>query len=140
MRLNSVEEWNDPSFIPTTSLEVGHFGGDILDDNVKERSRRRPEWYVRRFASQRWRKYLMELRTVDNHKFRLEYGRYLCRIWNGPGYVEEEEDIGQLLGFELYFYQEPLIYTPIDKPTESTDDDDDKVEHETILLWNHTCF
>ena len=90
---------------------------------------KRPTYYSRRFASQRWRKYLMGLRSRDNHKYRLEYGRYICRIWNGPGYVKELQDEGQLLGFQLYFYQEPLVYI-----------EDSMIGHEKILLWNHTCF
>ena len=71
----------------------------------------------------------MSLRTRDHHKYRLEYGRYICRIWNGPGYLPEMDDVGQLIGFQLYFYQEPLKYVV------------GSVEgHDNILLWNHTCF
>ena len=56
-------------------------------------------------------------------------GRYICRIWNGPGYLPEIDDVGQLIGFQLYFYQEPLKYVV------------GSVEgHDNILLWNHTCF
>lgn len=104
---------------------------------------KRPDYYSRRFASQRWRKYLMSLRSRDNHKYRLEYGRYICRIWNGPGYLKEKNDFGQLLGFQLYFYQEPLLFiVPDVKESDGEEVKNSDVEngHEKILLWNHTCF
>jgi hypothetical protein len=72
-RMSSVFYREDESMVPRVSASYGDHA--------------RPEWYVRRFASQRWRKYLMSLRARDNHKYRLEYGRYICRIWNGPGWV-----------------------------------------------------
>ncbi len=124
--LFKAADWENKNLIPKTTHGL-----------------KRPDYYSRRFASQRWRKYLMSLRSRDNHKYRLEYGRYICRIWNGPGYLKEKNDFGQLLGFQLYFYQEPLLFiVPEVKESDGEEVKNSDVEngHEKILLWNHTCF
>ena len=54
---------------------------------------------------------------------------FFSTFFGRPGYLVEMEDVGQLIGFQLYFYQEPLKYLV------------GSVEgHDNILLWNHTCF
>ena len=84
-------------------------------------------------------------------------------------YLEEKDDIGQLLGFQLYFYQEPLKYIQPEVAEEEEEGEEEEEEavgavedgednrkkrkkkkkkqkntnnvgHETIMLWNHTCF
>jgi|TARA_B110000090_G_C13004598_1_gene301759 hypothetical protein len=84
-------------------------------------------------------------------------------------YLEEKDDIGQLLGFQLYFYQEPLKYIQPEVVEEEEEGEEEEEEavgavedgednrkkrkkkkkkqkntnnvgHETIMLWNHTCF
>ena len=103
----------------------------------------RPDRFSRRFASQRWRKYIMNLRASTFVKEREAYGKYLCRAWNGPGYRENKKDEGQLLKFNILFHSEPQVWHHPDK------DDGGRTliggEHKgndtkVITLHSHKCF
>ena len=79
------------------------------------------------------------LRQKKYKKYRREYGKYLCRTWNGFDYKEDDQDMGQLLTFQLKFYHEPLI---------CEDDVDERGEQTGVCremmgawtLWTHSCF
>jgi hypothetical protein len=88
----------------------------------------RPVWFARRFASTRWRKLIMWLRGKNRAKWRLEYGKYLCRTWNGPGAKESANDKGQLLTFEMLFHHEPSVWIGNGEGTR------------TEILHRHRCF
>jgi hypothetical protein len=122
LRFPFPEDYSNPALVPQSSM-----GQD------------RPKWFVRRFASQRWRKFLPYLRQKKHKQYRREYGKYLCRTWNGPGYGEDKKDLGQLLTFKLRFYPEALV----------CEDESDaggrktgfcKNKQDPWTLWTHKCF
>ena len=70
--------------------------------------------------------------------YRLAYGKYLCRVWNSPGYKPEDRDLGQLLSMELVWHSEPIIWNEtVDGTGKKTGKMDDM---KSISLWNHSCF
>ncbi len=74
------------------------------------------------FRNMRWRKYTMMLHRKDKKKYRLYYGRYLCRSWNRRHKVSQQLDT-----FEIDFMLErtlPSYQTP-------------KVEK--LRIWKHSC-
>lgn len=74
------------------------------------------------FRNMRWRKYIMALHRKDKKKYRLYYGRYLCRSWNDRHKVSQHLDT-----FEINFMLEktlPNYQTP-------------KVEK--LRIWKHRC-
>ena len=74
------------------------------------------------FGNMRWRKYIMMLHRKDKKKYRLYYGRYLCRSWNNRHKAAQHLDT-----FEINFMLEktlPDYQTP-------------KVER--LRIWKHTC-
>ena len=121
LRFADPSDYFDPRLLPQPS------GG-----------RNRPKWFVSRYASQRWRKFIPYLRQKRFREYRLPYGKYLCRTFNGVGYEADEDDMGQLLTFKLFFYSEPLVCEDM------LDEEGKKVglckNSTTLMLWNHTCF
>jgi hypothetical protein len=110
-RFNDAADYSDPAFMPQTS--------DGKD---------RPMWFVRRFASSGWKKFIMMLREKNRAKWRLEYGKYLCRTWNGLGAAEKANDKGQLLTFKIKFHHEPSVWIGKGQGTR------------TETLHSHRCF
>lgn len=77
------------------------------------------------WANFRWRRYLSSYRQQDHQGYRLYYGRYICRTWNG---VHEGDD--RVQRFRVYrvvltrdFMTQPFVEEP-----------------ERRLLWRHWCF
>ena len=50
------------------------------------------------------------LRDKTAMPFRVAYGKYLCRTWNGPGYEENLKDPGQLMSLKFIWHSEPVIW------------------------------
>ena len=120
LRFEDAEDYANPALLPPTT-------------NGKER----PTWIHRRYASQRWRVFLPYLRH-GNERYRKQYGRYLCRSWNGIGYQEDEIDSGQLMSFNLRFYSEPLVFDPVkNEMGQPTGQSKGGV---VLDLWTHECF
>jgi hypothetical protein len=123
LRFQDTSDYSDPTLVPQARGQ-----GD------------RPESFSRRFASQRWRKYIMHLRNSRHAVHRLAYGKYLCRAWNGPGYTGEEEDMGQLLRFKILFHSEPQVHS-MDAPGRTLIAGKHKGNDTKIVtLHSHRCF
>ena len=122
LRFPFPEDYLNPTLLPQSSL-----GKD------------RPEWFSRRFASQRWRKFLPYLRQKKHKNYRREYGKYICRMWNGRGYKEDNSDLGQLITFKLRFYPEPLVCDH-ERDTEGHKTGFCKNKKDVWVLWTHKCF
>lgn len=126
LRFHIASDYLNPLLVPQA-----HYGKD------------RPEWFSRRFASQRWRKFIGTLRWDTNAKYRAGYGKYLCNAWNGAGYVANDRDLGQLVTFELRFHSEPTVCV---EEVEEADEADGRSATTTChnsgetVLWNHRCF
>lgn len=68
----------------------------------------RPMLHDMQFKNYRWRKYLSRLQMKKNSKYRLAYGSWLCRSWNG-----RYESDQQLTAFNIYMvieHTEPPEY------------------------------
>ncbi|MEW6279753.1 MAG: HTTM domain-containing protein [Candidatus Eremiobacterota bacterium] len=83
----------------------------------------KPEWVSATYPNERWRKYMMNLWMRDYSRYRLYYGRYLCRSWNGSHPYDR-----QVTTFKIYFMLENTLPNYQTAPIE-------KVE-----LWSHDCF
>ena len=84
----------------------------------------KPPLVSKTYMDQRWQKYIMNLWRSDFSKYRLYYGKYLCRTWNN----EHTEDGEKLEEFKIIYMREdtlPNYQTPTIKPT---------------TTWEHYCF
>lgn len=84
----------------------------------------RPASMSSMFKNSLWRKYLNNLRTDEYSKYRLYFGRYLCRFWNEKH--SEGETVNTL---KVYFMLDRTV--EYGKIAES-------INHE--MLWSHGCF
>lgn len=100
----------------------------------------RPERFNRRFASQRWRKYIMHLRNQKRKDHRLKYGKYICRTWNGPAYSEDKEDMGQLLKFKFIFHSEPQLFSAEARGRTLIGGKHKGNDTKVVTLHSHRCF
>ena len=71
-----------------------------------------------------WRKYSSNIRSDDYEKYRLYFGRFLCRLWN-----DKNEGDNQVDTLKIYFMLDRT--NKIDTPVNPL-----KAE----LLWSHGCF
>ena len=70
--------------------------------------------------------------------FRVAYGKYLCRTWNGPGYEENLKDPGQLMSLKFIWHSEPVIWN---ESLDSKGGGSGKMEGmKSITLYSHLCF
>ena len=71
-----------------------------------------------------WRKYTSNLRTDEYEKYRLYFGRFLCRLWN-----DKNDGGNQVDTLKIYFMLDRTskIGTP-------------KNPLKPELLWSHGCF
>ena len=79
------------------------------------------------YSSSRWRKYIANMEdqsyTDGPYSMLLNYGRYLCRVWN-----HEAKNSGELITFEIYFNVERTQPPGIPKILDRR------------LVWTHHCF
>lgn len=124
------QRWN--MFSPGPLTEDGWYiiegrldDGRVVDlfNHGKPVSWDKPKDVARTYKNQRWQKYMMNLWMADNQKFRLPYGQYLCRLWNGPG-----GENTKLLTFEILFM------------LERTNLDSTEAKPEKTSIWTHWCF
>jgi hypothetical protein len=121
LRFHDKADYADPKLIPQANY----------GDN-------RPTWFFRRFANQRWRKYINYLRGNNKGAYRVAYGKYLCRVWNAPGYKPNANDPGQLMSMEFKWHSEPVMWkSAVDSNGKETGTMDGM---NSISLWNHSCF
>lgn len=96
-RFQAPEDYFNPTLIPQANF------GKV-----------RPNFYRPRFASFRWRKLMhfliQQFESKKTDHFYQAYCKYVCRSWNGPGSVPDEDDPGQLVKVQLRFYAEPLFW------------------------------
>ncbi len=83
----------------------------------------KPKWVAYEYQDQRWQKFLMNLWIDKNKKYRLPYGKYICRTWND---VHEGDE--KLMTFEMVFMLEKTL---LDNKTEPV---------EPVTIWKHSCF
>ncbi|MCI0733760.1 MAG: HTTM domain-containing protein [Methylococcaceae bacterium] len=100
--------------------------GSVVD--VYNMKQGEPDWANLRndtfpFENFRWRKYLGRIQMKKFEKYRLYYGRYLCRKWN-----RNRDDPQKLNTFKIYaIVQRNLL-------------DSKKTPAEKVMIWNHHCF
>lgn len=82
----------------------------------------KPELVSSTYPSQRWRKYMMNIRRGASKKYRLYFGKWLCRRWN-----EGKNGDDRLNRFQIHFMRER---TEIEKP----------MKIKKLTLWRHKCF
>ena len=119
-----VELWrNEPvQWVPLDTSD-GHTPVLNDDDPALELARFKPEEASSEFKSQRWRKYMRNIWMKENKKWRLHYGRYVCREWNNS-----HRGMERLKSFRLVYIKE---VTP--KPGRET-------KLEPVVIWTHDCF
>lgn len=76
------------------------------------------------YPDQRWQKYLMNIAEADNSRYRLAYGRYLCRRWNA---VHSDGATLQTFNLEFMIEHTPPEGMPNPEPVR-------------VVLWEHSCF
>lgn len=124
-------------FAPTPLTEDGWYifpaklkNGEMVDiftggpDVVaKPISYAKPQWIAYIYQDQRWQKFLMNLWIDKNKKYRLPYGKYICRTWNNS-----HGDAEKLMTFEMVFMLEKTL-------------PDNKTEPiKPVTIWKHSCF
>lgn len=75
------------------------------------------------YKNQRWQKYMMNLWDSSYEEYRLPYGQYLCRNWNGKHPSDK-----QLQTFQIIFMKETTL------------PDYEKPKVEPVTIWDHHCF
>ena len=124
------QRWNMFSPGPFTEdgwfIIEGHFkDGRVLDlfKNGGEISWDKPRNVAGTYKNQRWRKYMMNLWLIENERYRLPFGQYICRLWNKNGRSPRE-----LSTFSLIYM------------LETTNLDGSETEPEKRVIWQHWCF
>ena len=95
---------------------------DVYHDKIGPVDFNKPGLVSSEYKTQRWRKYMLNLRTRDFTNHRLHYGRFLCRNWNS-----KEIGANSLDNFKIIYIEEKTLKTGIAKPRRQT-------------LWQHYCF
>lgn len=120
----TVELWrNEPARWTPVDTSDGHVPVLHPDDPSQELALFKPEEASSEFKSQRWRKYMRNIWMKENKKWRLHYGRYVCREWN-----ESHRGMERLKTFRLVYIKE---VTP--KPGHAS-------KLEPVVIWTHDCF
>ena len=96
---------------------------DVFSNTPGEPDFARPDSVGGQFPNYRWRKYLTRLWQRRNKRYRLDYGRYLCRSFN-DGKAGED----RLRRFEIWYVEERTRAHYL--PPKMT-------RHK---LWRHWCF
>jgi hypothetical protein len=73
------------------------------------------------YINNRWRKFLMNMRSADNLNYREQYAKYLCRTWNNNRTAPN-----RLETFQIDFMKEVTTDTGV-------------LPLERITLWEHHC-
>jgi len=76
------------------------------------------------YKNQRWSKYMMNIWLARNADYRLYFGQYLCRWWNGNEPMGPE----RLFTFDITYVREDTL--PNGKVGEPT----------RVVLWQHRCY
>lgn len=134
MNLTSMyQKWNMFAPYPRKDdgwyvIEAQLFNGQVVDPRAQDfvYSEEKPDDVAATYTNTMWRKYLSNIWLKTNHKYRIYFGRYLCRRWNNSKDSLSEERINTL---KIYFM---LEMTP--KPGEPVE----PVKKE--LIWRHHCF
>ena len=83
----------------------------------------KPEWISRTYKNERWRKYMMNLWSSENSRYRLPFGQYLTRKFNKAGRGPRE-----VTEFEIFYVKE------------LTNLDGTEAKPEKVMIWHHWCF
>jgi len=96
---------------------------DIFPEGGAPLTFEKPDDVSSTYKNQRWRKYMMNLWMAENQKYRLPFGKWICRTWNWRGRQPDE-----LTGFDIYYM------------LETTHPDGSEGKPEKRSIWNHWCF
>jgi hypothetical protein len=108
-------------------IEAQLFNGKIINPLAKNYiyTLDKPEDVAATYKNSMWRKYLTNSWLKQNHKYRVYFGRYLCRQWNRK--VSEQND--KINTIKIYYMLEMT-------PAPGQEAEPTKKE----LLWRHYCF
>lgn len=95
---------------------------DVLHD-VSPVDWSKPAWIATTYKNERWRKYMMNLWSIDNQRYRLPFAQYLTRLSR-----LKNRGLQELVSFDIYFMREV------------TNPDGSENPPEKVLVWHHECF
>lgn len=107
-----------------TRLDLFKNGPTLSKSGVFPISYRKPTHVADGYPDQRWQKYLMNIAEAGNSRYRLAYGRYLCRTWNAEHAGDETL---QTFNLEFMIEHTPAEGMPNPDPVR-------------VVLWEHSCF
>jgi hypothetical protein len=82
-----------------------------------------PELVAATFKGDRWRKYMTNVWAQKGEKYRLPFGRYLCRTWNAS-----HPEAQRLETFEMIYMRRDTLA------------DGSKAPVQRVMIWRHECF
>lgn len=91
-------------------------------DGTDKVSWEKPAWISATYKNERWRKYMMNLWSADNSRYRLPFGQYLTRKFN------RKRDKREVTEFKIYYMKE------------LTNLDGSEEKPEKVMIWQHWCF
>lgn len=92
-------------------------------DGTDQISWEKPEWISTTYKNERWRKYMMNLWSADNSRYRLPFGQYLTRKFN-----KGKRSKTEVTEFKIYYMKE------------LTNFDGTEEKPEKVMIWQHWCF
>jgi hypothetical protein len=97
---------------------------DVYAQTIGAPSWEKPALVSAMYKNQRWSKYFMNIWLAANSEYRLYFGQWLCRAWNGDeGYGRD-----RLYTFDITYVREDTMA-------------DGKVGDPThVNLWSHRCY
>lgn len=120
-----VDLWGggEPTWVPVDETD-GHKPVLHHEDESLEIDRTKPEDIAAMYKNQRWRKYMRNLWSKKYKKFRLYYGKHVCREWNA-----EHRGKDRLKTFRMVYMKEvtpkPGGEDPVIQP---------------VMIWRHNCY
>lgn len=108
-------------------IEATQFNGEKIDPFQEDHKivRDKPKNVARTFKNTMWRKYLTHLWLKDYYKYRVYFGRYLCRTWN----VKQQTEDTKINTIYIHYMLERTA-----PPGEAS------FEITKELLWSHYCY
>ena len=94
---------------------------DLFNDG-KPLTWKKPRLVSATFVTDRWRKFMLSLYQEEGDDYLLNYGKYLCRQWNGTHYGNDT-----LETLEVAFMREDILATGGKMPSRK------------VSLWRHEC-
>lgn len=108
-------------------IEAKLINGDVVNPMAEDFvfTEEKPKNVAATYKNTMWRKYLSNTWLKTNHKYRIHFGRYLCRNWN----QQQQEPDKKIDTMKIYYMLK--MVPPPGQPA-------DPIKKE--LLWKHYCF